>query len=155
MRAGPELVEAQRRPVIEFAETMLDRLHRRVRKRGRNFAQLAPGDRHRLRIACKKLRYGTEFFASLFAGRRARDYAAMLGRLQDCLGHMNDIAVTRRLVDSVMTSAPRSDRRRVSAGFAAGVVVGWHAQAATIVEPEARRLWKELKKTQPFWRRPE
>ena len=42
--------------------------------------------RHELRIALKKLRYGTEFFASLFPGREADRFRAAAARMQDLLG---------------------------------------------------------------------
>jgi CHAD domain-containing protein len=54
-----------------------------------------------LRIACKKLRYSTELFASLYAANRTKDYLAALAKLQDILGKMNDIAVARRLLDEL------------------------------------------------------
>ena len=59
-------------------------------------------DRHKLRIAMKKLRYSIYFFESLFdghAGRKAlSQYKKCLGGLQDSLGALNDIAVHQRMV---------------------------------------------------------
>ena len=73
-----------------FASAALRRLRRRVRKSGDGIATHAPAERHAFRIAAKKLRYATEFFAPWFPGKRARDYRKALTALQDALGVMND-----------------------------------------------------------------
>ena len=52
------------RPIVDFADRLLAKRHRKALKLGRDFAGLAPEERHRLRIALKKLRYATEFFDS-------------------------------------------------------------------------------------------
>ena len=65
---GAQVAEIQR-PVSGFAQTVLDAALKRVRKRGRHFANLAPPELHRLRIAAKQLRYATEFFAPLHEPR--------------------------------------------------------------------------------------
>ena len=53
-------------PVVAFAARSLDRLDRKLRKRGRHFRSLSPEARHALRIAMKHMRYATEFFGHLF-----------------------------------------------------------------------------------------
>jgi len=92
----PEQQEARDRPIRAFAAEALDQLRRRVKKRGAAFAQLSSEDRHDVRKAAKRLRYGAEFFATLFAGetraRRYRQFAAALEELQDELGTLNDLA---------------------------------------------------------------
>ena len=73
--ADIDVLLAQRRTVRDFAAEILTRRHRQVRKRGRNFAGLGPESPA---TSCgsqfKKLRYGTEFFASLFPGREFDRY---------------------------------------------------------------------------------
>ena len=71
--------------------------HRKALKRGRDFARLTPVERHRLRIALKKLRYATEFFHSPYPKKRTHAYLAALKELQDTLGHLNDVAVAETL----------------------------------------------------------
>src|SRR3546814_19377140 len=51
-----------------FAERLLSRQHRKLRKRGRNHAEDDATDLHELRIQAKKLRYAVGFFASLHGG---------------------------------------------------------------------------------------
>ncbi len=49
-------------PAEEFARVVLDKRNRKARKRARRLADLNTSQRHRLRIALKKLRYAAEFF---------------------------------------------------------------------------------------------
>lgn len=84
-------------PVAAFAGAVLDKRHKvKVSPAG-----LDAEGRHRMRIALKKLRYAAEFFAPLFAKKRAQKYIASLMALQDVLGELNDGAVTGRLLDSL------------------------------------------------------
>lgn len=90
--------ERRDQPVEQFAETVLDRLWGKVKKGGRNLAHLADEPRHELRIAAKKLRYGSEFFAALFAGKKRRKaFFAALEELQTHLGELNDIVTAGAL----------------------------------------------------------
>jgi inorganic triphosphatase YgiF len=95
--ADPEAQAAREEPVAERARAELARRWKRVLKRGRRLAALEAEPRHALRIEIKKLRYGAEFFAGLFGGRRAKNrrHAALegLAALQELLGELNDMAV--------------------------------------------------------------
>lgn len=83
-------------PARAFATAALDRLHHRTDKRGRDILDIDDAHRHAARKAAKKLRYGAEFFANLFAGKRERRryaaFVASLETLQDQLGALNDLA---------------------------------------------------------------
>src|SRR5207244_2816775 len=74
---------------------------RQLRKRSKRLRQLAPADRHRARIAAKKLRYAAEFFAPLYREARAARYIDALARLQGALGKLNDLATADRLLDDL------------------------------------------------------
>jgi CHAD domain-containing protein len=84
-------------PIATFAVEQLTRCWRKVRKRGKALAHLDARSRHMFRIQTKKLRYTTEFFATLFTTRRAvkrrKQFLPALERLQDGLGDLNDISV--------------------------------------------------------------
>ena len=54
----------------KLAARLLAKRHKAVLKLGRDFEQLSPQERHRLRIALKKLRYTAEFFRSLYQNKR-------------------------------------------------------------------------------------
>jgi triphosphatase len=58
--------KAREKRVGKFADATVAARHKKLLKRGRNLAELDDETRHRARIAAKKLRYATEFFASLF-----------------------------------------------------------------------------------------
>jgi len=134
------------RPVSGFAQTVLDAALKRVRKRGRHFANLAPPELHRLRIAAKKLRYATEFFAPLHDGKNARDYQGALACLQDALGSYNDAVK--------MTSfADRASRglRGAAANEARGIMLGWSAGIQSAGTRHLKRVWKEFRAAEPFW----
>ena len=148
--ADIDLLLAQRRNIRDFAAEILTKRHRQVRKRGRNFAGLDPVARHELRIQFKKLRYGTEFFASLFPGRVLDRYRAAASRMQDLLGHLNDVAVAQHVVDDLLSATEAGARQRAAA-LGAGQVLGWYARDARALEPRAVEAWEEFRSADPFW----
>lgn len=148
--ADIDVLLAQRRGVRDFAAEILTRRHGQVRKRGRNFAGLDPIARHDLRILFKKLRYGTEFFSSLFPGRQFDRYRAATSRMQDLLGQMNDVAVAQHVVDDLLSAIEPNALQR-SAALGAGQVLGWYARDARELEPRAVEAWEEFRSADPFW----
>lgn len=60
---------------------------------------------HRLRIACKKLRYFIEMFDSLLDREKSKTYLGVLADLQDVLGRFNDHAVAQRLTVALDSKA--------------------------------------------------
>jgi hypothetical protein len=92
-------------------------------KKGKKLQKLNPGQRHKLRIALKKLRYTTEFFESLFKGSTAAkhrlEFVGHLKDLQDGLGALNDIAVHQQ-----MATRLAGHKKKPAPAFAAGVVSG-------------------------------
>ncbi|MEK0082570.1 CHAD domain-containing protein [Benzoatithermus flavus] len=148
--ADVDVLLVQRQPVAGFAAAILEKRHRRVRKKGRGFARLDPERRHELRIAFKKLRYGAEFFGSLFPEKRVERFRKVTARMQDILGHLNDVAVAERLARDVLEHA-RSGFEPKDAALGAGQVIGWHLRQAGEREPEAMRAWKAFRAVEPFW----
>lgn len=91
-------------PARDFASRALEKSRRKVKKDGRNLSGLSDEARHDLRKDAKKLRYATDFFASLFdrdRPKRLARFAGALADLQDHLGELNDLsaapAVLQRL----------------------------------------------------------
>jgi inorganic triphosphatase YgiF len=130
-----------------LAERELDRSGRRLAKRARGLRHAPPAQRHRARIAAKKLRYAAEFFAPLYAKSRTEDYIDALANLQEALGMLNDLATAGRLLGEVVPQdAPGRDISE-----AVGIVRGWIA-ASTVSQlgraAKARRAFAKLK---PFW----
>lgn len=91
--------------VVPFAADALDALRKRLKRRGKKLARLGSKERHEVRITAKKLRYASEFFATLFpspkAARRQAAFRDAVSALQDCLGELNDLDLERRVLERV------------------------------------------------------
>ncbi len=120
-------------PVRDLAGRALDKRWRRVVARGRRLQELRPRKRHRVRIEAKKLRYGCEFFASLYPVDEPRAvtadgdvltgplaYAWHVEDVQSTLGALNDHATANGLLASVGAEVPPVDE---------GALLGAGAQA--------------------------
>lgn len=132
--------ETGRLKLAPFARHVLKRLARKLRKAGgKHLSRLSPHDLHQVRIHGKQLRYAAEFFAPL-SGKAARDRLARLGKLQDVLGEINDIAV----------AVPRlaACHHLGDTAWAAGMVAGWHEGRRPDLMAKAEALWAELRKTE-------
>jgi inorganic triphosphatase YgiF len=133
-------------PVVDYAGTVLERRYDRVRKRGRKLASLSPAELHCLRIAIKKFRYATDFFAGLYEGKRARETLKRLARLQDILGAINDAATVGNLVGEVLHGA--NGRQ---AAEARGILLGWSRGRAATLRRELNTAWKAFGAAEKFW----
>lgn len=133
-------------PVREFARSVLEERCNRVHKRGRKLVQLAPAELHRLRIAIKKFRYATDFFACLYEGKRARETLKRLARLQDILGAINDAATVGNLVGEVVRGAAG---RRIAE--TRGILLGWSRGRVATLRRELTSAWKLFRGTERFW----
>ena len=106
-------------PLEQFANERLAQHARRARKLAKKHASLNAADRHRMRIAFKKLRYASEFLAPLLPAKRLAPALAALGRLQDELGLINDHVTAEALIKEVLP--------RHAPGPLHGWMVGRHA----------------------------
>jgi CHAD domain-containing protein len=120
-------------PVQDLAGRALDKRWRRVVSGGRRLHDLRAAKRHRVRIEAKKLRYGCEFFASLYAVGEPRAvtsdgevltgplaYAWHVEDVQSTLGILNDQATANGLLASVGAEVPPVDEKAlVDAGVEA------------------------------------
>lgn len=84
---------AARARALEVLPESVGRLHASARKAAKRAQRTAePADYHRLRIRCKKLRYGLEFASDLYPVETGR-YRRHLVGLQDVLGKLQDAQV--------------------------------------------------------------
>jgi len=134
------------RPVPSFAREVLGSTYARMLKRGRQFDRLTPPKLHRLRIAAKKLRYATEFFAPLYDGRRVERFRTTLAHLQDALGSFNDAVTTAQLVERA-----RRGLNSASAREARGILLGWSVGIQHSGGRHLKLLWNKLQAARPFW----
>lgn len=147
--AGGEATEgraAAQAPVREFAAAVLSRRAAQVAKRGRRLPQLTGPELHRLRISIKKLRYTTDFFASVYDARHVRDTRMLLARLQDILGAINDAVAVSELTDQGFGARP--ERAVVEAR---GIMLGWSKGRSATLRRELRTAWKAYRASKPFW----
>jgi triphosphatase len=128
-------------PAREFASRLLERRQRKLLKRGTSLPHAPADERHAARIAAKKLRYATEFFADLFSGKRARTYRKALTHLQDVLGVLNDVTVAARLAREIAGSD----------SSAAATLQGWAAAQSTLASDDLARAWRDFSRCKPFW----
>ena len=135
-------------PIANLAPELIDRCYRRARKRSKRFAEQTPTQRHRLRIALKKLRYIIEFLESLFDENQVRTFVNRLQLLQDCLGHANDVRVAYDLVDELLGETDHDVRAIDRAG---GIMLGWHERGIADHEPKLRQHVRRFKHLNPFW----
>jgi len=133
--------------VQEHAVRVLDRYHRRVRRRGRGIESLGPKPLHRLRIATKKLRYAAIFFAPLFARSRSAAMLAAVNDLQDLLGSINDCAAAATLLEESM----RASRGRLRAQ-ARTIVAHWNSSQLEERRRELPAAWRAFRHAERFWR---
>ena len=114
------------RPSSTWPQHALDRRWRRVVASHPLLASMSAQERHRVRIEAKKLRYGCEFFASLYAVDApavvtdddelltgALAYAWHVEQVQTALGALNDHAAADGLLRSVGSAAPPLDGHRL------------------------------------------
>jgi inorganic triphosphatase YgiF len=135
-------------PIRGIAPGVLDRRRRTVKQRGEGFAGLAPRERHKLRIAVKKLRYTVELFGSLFDEEELERFVRRLKRLQSDLGYANDIRVAHEFVTELFAQIePRSP-----AAHAWVAVLETHDQMLASRERKLRRNRRRLNDAAPFWR---
>jgi triphosphatase len=143
-RAGG--ADALDEPVTRLADRLLARRHRQVLRRGEGLAGLGAGERHRLRIAVKRLRYAVEFFRGLYPKKRVKPFVEALAALQEDLGHLNDVAVATRLVARLAEAGDREALARTG-----GLLVGWHARGLADGEKGLLRDFARLAGRDPFW----
>jgi len=136
------------RPARAFAETELDRRHRKI---GRIADQRGESDasRHALRIELKKLRYASEFFRDLYRGRGAKRFLRRVARVQSALGRQNDAATAERLLAALL--ARLGSERTREHDRAAGFVEGWSARTDANARPETDQAWERFERARAFW----
>lgn len=133
--------ELREQPAREMAGEVMERLWRRLRRKGRHLTALDEESLHNVRILAKKARYAAEFFSDLLPRARARKlrkaFLAALEDLQSHLGHLNDGSVARGVFEKLDVAA---DIPVVSADEHAALLA------------RAEKAYDELAGMKLFWR---
>ncbi|HYN53876.1 MAG TPA: CHAD domain-containing protein, partial [Methylotenera sp.] len=132
--------------VLDIANAMLKKRHRQLRQSGKGITKMHAEERHVIRIAAKKLRYAAEFFASLYSSKKSTAYVRSLSQLQDCLGVLNDITTTEKLVQKLIGSRPN---RMINE--ATYICAGWNAYHATSSLEHLEGIWRTFTSQKKFW----
>jgi inorganic triphosphatase YgiF len=132
-------------PAIAFAQRTLAAQYARVIKRGRRLKSMNAEQKHRLRLAVKKLRYGTDFLLPLCGeGKAVKRFRERLIELQEELGSYNDMATTASLLSGLGMETPDSR-------IAAAAIAGWQASSMMSTESRLRDTWRNFAKTKAPW----
>ncbi|WP_024514057.1 CYTH and CHAD domain-containing protein [Bradyrhizobium sp. Tv2a-2] len=142
---APENLSELAEPAIAFAQRTLSAQYAKVLKRGRHLKSMGPEQRHRLRLAVKKLRYGTDFLLPLCGqGKSVKRFRDRLIELQEELGSYNDMATTASLLSGLGVEAPNG-------GTAAAAIAGWQAHGMVSAEGRLRDAWRNFAKAKVPW----
>jgi CHAD domain-containing protein len=120
-----------------YASATLQRQQRRLQERGSKLRGASAKQRHRVRIAAKKMRYACEFFRTLYPQRKMAPYLAALTLLQDQLGWLNDAIVADALLSELQQRTPEL-------GAGAGFVRGYLAARLITAGKKSARRWKKF-----------
>lgn len=99
--------------LVRFAKRSLKKRLTRIRRDVVSLDQVSIDEWHRLRIQFKRLRYGVDFFSSLYPQSANQVYLVELKLIQDALGKINDLE--RAL--SIEALAPNATRCELVAGW--------------------------------------
>jgi triphosphatase len=143
------------RPIKAFAAEILSQRTEKLVEKVKKLKSLDARHRHKLRIAVKKLRYATEFFAAPFRGTRSKhkEFVAVLKELQGALGKLNDIKIHDSLSDEIVHSKKTSSRGDVGkeTAFAMGLLTGRERSEIKRLMKVAAKSGKQLSKSSRFW----
>ena len=141
---APKTKARRDEPARHFAAKALNKLRRKVKKRGRHLDTTDDETRHEVRKDAKKLRYASEFFAVLFdhkpARKRHKRFVSALAALQDELGHLNDLATAPEEMRKLGLEDDMQAKSLLDAGDKQALVTS-AAQAHTKLI-EAKRFWR-------------
>jgi triphosphatase len=142
-------VAALQRPIGEIASGLLADRERGVKRRRQHFKRQSAEERHRLRIALKKLRYAAELFGDLYPSGKTATYIERLKRLQDGLGDENDVHLAAALLPKL---APKTTAARYELATAGQRILAWHQHRLSEKRPSVRADLRSLRRAKPFWR---
>jgi CHAD domain-containing protein len=154
--ADPLMRLKRERPIALHAAAELARRRKKIRKQGKHLRDLSEERRHKLRIRAKKLRYATEFFASVFTGekneRRREAALSSLKTLQSALGDLNDIVAREKLMSEMADATAKGSERPSRVPFVAGVIYGSQEARTEDLLKTAERAHAEFSDVKSFWK---
>ena len=138
------------------ASGLLKKRFKRLCKRARLLGEAGAEERHRIRIAAKKLRYMSEFFESLVTGakqrRRFKKSVRSLESIQACLGEIHDAQARGEFLESLVTNIAgvESASRAAVTAFAAGVFTATESPNEKKLIRKAMKAFAAISGRKPF-----
>lgn len=117
--ASAEQMKAMAAPVTDLASPLLDAAYKRVTKRDKHVSALSVPQLHALRLDVKQMRYGTEFFGSVYSAKKVKKFRSKLTAMQAILGKLQDAAVAEARLCDLANQLSRDGL------VAVGLVSGW------------------------------
>jgi inorganic triphosphatase YgiF len=131
--------------LLNLAPSMLDRAKRTARSKARHPTRLSGEELHRLRKSVKKLSSDVESLSGLFPQHSIREYCGGCQRTLKTLGKINDAAVTRRLVQQLLTDS------RANLKTSAAAVMLWSKRGETAARHGLEGALRAFKAEPAFW----
>src|SRR6516164_1095 len=167
LEAGPwsSSEDASRRayremPIELYAAEQLSRRGKKIRRRGRRIGHLDSEQLHGLRIQVKKARYATDFFSSVYPGKKsakqARKIKSSLMQLQNCLGRLNDIVTHKALFSNIIANRAKglTEEQGRHRAFAAGLIIGDQQAQVEKLRGRAAKAFSRFSDAKTFWKVP-
>ena len=124
-------------PILFLARKRIHKQHRRILKDGGRILDNTEDEiLHKLRIACKKLRYLMEFFSSLFPGKKIKRLISQLKTLQDNLGDFNDLCVQEKYLLNIIEELRATGQKQKKVFVAIGCLIGALEREKQIIKNE-------------------
>ena len=160
--ASEDALQRARRelPIEIYAADLLSHRCKRIRRRGRRINDLEPEQLHRLRIQIKKARYATDFFSSVYHGKKSakqcKRVRSSLMQLQNSLGGLNDIATHKALFSDIIASRAKglTEEQSRHRAFAAGLIIGNQQAQVERLRDRARKDFSRFDDARAFWKLP-
>jgi len=132
---------------LVFAVRYLQRLEKRYKKTEQQRDVTDYRQLHALRILAKKLRYSAECYTSLYGKKEAGNYLSALGKVQEVLGEINDVAVARRLLNDLAQTTELSGHPQTIM-----LAMDWIDSNIPINIRLLRKNSRSFNKNQAFWK---
>ncbi|MEO5376781.1 MAG: CHAD domain-containing protein [Magnetococcus sp. DMHC-6] len=142
-----EVLSGFEKGVVRYAMKTLDKRVSSVLLTGQDMGRMSAEELHQLRIECKKLRYATEFFNSLFPAEEMAGFTLQLKGLQGLLGIMNDVAVLPGLLDTLLEGVQDKETLKY-----AGALIGWRLRQYEEVRGQLDGRWEAFAQQKLPWK---
>jgi triphosphatase len=144
---APDLLgrEGSHDSLVQIAPVLLDRIARKVAKRGRHIERLAGPELHAVRKSMKKLRYGVDDFADLWPHKRVKAWLKPCKRLLKLLGRINDASA------AVAMGEKSAEDGHMETIPATRYVAKWSAQKRRKALQYLPDAWAEFQGAPVFW----